>query len=52
MREQHLMEAVFDGVHELKRTGIDLGPRGQIAFSLQNSMMTSCPGMLILPSQS
>jgi len=52
MQEKQLMEAVIDGTHELRRAGTNLGPQGQIAFILHSSILTSCPGTLILAPQS
>lgn len=52
MQEKDFTTAVIEGNLELKRYGVSLGSHSQVAFSLQSSMMTSCPGTLILPSQS
>lgn len=52
MEEKDLAAAVMDGNLEILRHRVNLGPSTRIEFSLQNSMMSSCPGTLILPSQS
>jgi len=52
MQEKELSDAVFSTVYELQREGVNLGPSSLVAFNLRSSMMTSCPGTLILPSQS
>jgi len=52
MREKDLTTAVWEGSLELKRYGVDVGSNSQVAYSLQNSILTSCAGTLILPSES
>lgn len=51
MQEKDLTTAVFEGTRELNRQGVNIGSNSRVAYSLQNSMMTSCPGTLILPTE-
>ena len=52
MEEIDLTTAVMDANLEITRQGVNLGPSTRVEFSLRSSMMSSCPGTLILPSQS
>lgn len=52
MEEKELTETVFKEVHELKAKGVDLGSPNLVTFSLKNSMLTSCPAALVLPTRS
>lgn len=52
MEEKDLTTAVMEGNLEVSRHGVNLGPSTHVTFSLQSSIMASCPGTLILPSQS
>ena len=50
MEEKGLSEAVFREFNTLKRHGVDLGSSSRVVFSLQSSMMTSCPATLVVPN--
>lgn len=52
MEEKDLTTAVMEGNLEVSRHGVNLGPSTHVTFSLQSSIMASCPGTLILPSHS
>lgn len=51
MQEKEFTTAVMDVNRELNGYGVNIGSNSRVAYSLQSSMMTSCPGTLLLPAE-
>lgn len=50
MQETDLLSSIFSVSAELSQHGLDIGNPGEAHFKLQSSMLTSCPGTLVLPT--
>lgn len=50
MQEKDLLSSIFSVSAELSQHGLDIENLGEVHFKLQSSMLTPCPGTLVLPT--